>query len=81
MKFLPPAGIFRNRRGNDLLIFAVHTRETVQAGTPMTVTEEGILSLNMRQDVPFTGFFRSQISPGVRGRAAPGLRIMTQALT
>ncbi len=46
----------------------------------MTVTEEGILSRFSRQDVFFLGVFRSQISLGVRGQAAPGLPSMTQAL-
>ncbi len=39
----PSARIFENKRSNEMLISVWQTQATVQAGTPMTVTEEGPL--------------------------------------
>ncbi len=57
-----------SRNGKDMLTASRYAGLTVQAGTPMTVTGNGTLFRSAGQGVPIFG---PEISPGVRGQAAP----------
>ncbi len=73
---MPPAGVFGNKRSNGFLTMLQQSGPAVQAGAPMTATEEAALPRTSGQSAHFS-FFCSQLLPPEatpRAGVAPGPR-------